>query len=250
MKVLSASTILILLLTSCFLIRPAKVPMPAVYHAAADVNVDGLIVFLPGIGDGPERFDQKGMIDIVRRIAPTYDIVAADAHLAYYQNQSVIDRLHEDIVGPVAHRYQHIWVVGISMGGVGAASYAIEHPKIVEGVILLAPFLGRDELISEVADAGGLRQWIPPELADIDDSEQRQFYRLWRWYKTYATSDPPATVLMLGFGTNDRLSDANQLIADVMPVNRVVTMPGGHKWTVWVPIFESLLQRALYVPAE
>ena len=57
--------------------------MPAVYHAAADANADGFIAFLPGVGDGPEHFDQKGMIDIVRRIAPTHDIIAADAHLAY-----------------------------------------------------------------------------------------------------------------------------------------------------------------------
>ena len=31
----------------------------------------------------------------------------------------------------------------------------------------------------------------------------------------------------------------------VLPNERVVTTPGGHKWSVWIPIFESLLQRAV-----
>ncbi len=50
---------------------------------------------------------------------------------------------------------------------------------------------------------------------------------------------------MLGFGSDDDLHDENQLLADVLPKEQVVRTPGGHKWKVWIPIFETLLQRAI-----
>ncbi len=244
MRTVHTSVVVLFLLSSCYVMQPAKVPMPFVFHAAANVDVEGLIVFLPGFGDGPRRFERIGMIDVVRRVAPTFDVIAADAHIAYYRNQSIVDRLHADVIEPVAKHYRQVWVVGISMGGAGAASYAMEHPELVDVAILLAPYMGRDAPV-DVEVAGGLRHWAPPELSDIDDVQERHFYRLWRWYHGYTTPVPPAPKLLLGFGTGDRLSDANRLVADVLPSDRVVTTPGGHKWTVWIPIFESLLQRAV-----
>jgi len=50
---------------------------------------------------------------------------------------------------------------------------------------------------------------------------------------------------MLGFGSDDSLSQANQLLADVLPSEQVVRVPGGHKWKVWIPIFEALLRQAV-----
>jgi pimeloyl-ACP methyl ester carboxylesterase len=131
------------------------------------------------------------------------------------------------------------------MGGLGASSYAMEHPGVVERVILLAPYLGGKDLITELKAAGGLAQWEPPDFSNIENEEQRQFYRIWNWYKGYTRPDPTGPDLMLGFGTDDNLSDANQLLADALPNERVVRTPGGHKWKVWVPIFETLLQRSI-----
>ena len=115
--------------------------MPVVFHAAAAGAADGLIVLLPGFSDGPASFDNQGMIDIVRRIAPAFDAVATDAHFAYYRNQSIVERLHADVIEPITGQYRTVWLVGISMGGLGAASYAMEHPDVVAGVILLAPYM-------------------------------------------------------------------------------------------------------------
>ena len=238
--------LLTLLLAGCYVIKPAKIPLPVVhYSAATNGTAEGLIVLLPGFGDGPNSFDQQGIIDIVRRIAPTFDAVATDAHFAYYRNQSIVERLHNDVIEPIAHRYQRVWLVGISMGGLGAAAYAMEHPAMVEGVILLAPYMGDDELIAELEAAGGLAQWLPPDLAAVVDEEERLFYELWTWYKGYADVVYPAPKLLLGFGAEDRLRRANQLVVDVLPGDQVVSIPGGHKWTVWIPLFETLLRRAV-----
>ncbi len=132
------------------------------------------------------------------------------------------------------------------MGGLGAASYAMEHPDVVERVFLLAPYMGDENLISEVENAGGLARWEPPNLSSIEDEEQRRFYRLWDWYKSYARPNPTGPDLMLGFGSDDKLRDGNQLLADVLPNEKVVRTPGGHKWEVWMPIFETLLQRGVH----
>lgn len=238
------SLLLTLLLPGCYVMQSAETPMPAVFHAATNVDAEGLIVLLPGFGDGPESFERRGVVDIVRRIAPSFDVIAADAHFAYYRNESVVDRLHADIIEPVADRYRAIWLMGISMGGAGAASYAMDHSDVVAGVILLAPYMG-NSAPAEVAAAGGLSPWTPPDPASIENAQERHFYRLWRWYRGYAAPLPPEPKLLLGFGTDDRLSGANWLLAAVLPRDQIMTTPGGHKWTVWVPIFESLLQRAV-----
>ena len=235
----------IILLTGCYIALSPVNPMPVVRYQAEDGQANGLIVLLPGFRDNPERFEQKGFVDIIRRIAPSFDIVAADAHFAYYRNHSIVDHLYKDVVGPELARYQRIWIVGISMGGAGAASYAMEHPQGIERVILLAPYLGDEEIGFQVKAAGGLRQWQPPELTEIEDLATRHFYKLWSWFKQYSQSASQKPVLMLGFGLDDRLSPANQLLADILPAEQVERVDGGHKWTVWRPIFEELLQRSV-----
>ena len=244
-KLVLGSVVFLLLLTGCYITKFAQVPMPVLHYSAASGQADGLMVLLPGFGDSPERFEQQGIIDIVRQFAPTFDIVAADAHFAYYRNLSIVDRLHADLLGPGQDRYQRVWIVGISMGGLGASSYAMEHPGVVERVILLAPYMGSKDLITEVKVAGGLARWQPPNLSYIENEEQRRFYRLWDWYKGYTQPDPTGPDLMLGFGSHDGLRDANQLLADVLPGEQVVRVQGGHKWKVWIPIFETLLRRAV-----
>jgi pimeloyl-ACP methyl ester carboxylesterase len=245
-----ASTVVLLavLLGGCYITKTAKVPMPVIHHAASG-ETDGLIVFLPGFGDGPEAFDRNGLLEIVREIAPTYDVVATDAHFAYYRKQNVVRRLHADVIEPIAGRYEHVWLVGASMGGLGASSYAMEHSDIVDGVILLAPYLGDEDVIAEVERAGGLQKWQAPNLADIEDQAERHFYALWEWYQGYA--GPPhraMPTIYLGFGNQDRLRQANQLLADVLPVDQVRSSDGGHKWTVWTPLFRNLLGRAIGTP--
>lgn len=236
-----------LFVLGCAAVRPPSDPMPAVFHTAPEERGSGLIVFVPGFGDGPEDFARGGFVEQVRRANPGFDVIAADAHFGYYREGFiVVDRLHRDLIAPVADRYDQVWLVGISMGGLGAAAYAMEHPEVVDGLILLAPFLGSREVIEQVKQAGGLREWVPP--ADIDSIEgdrRRKYFELWSWYKRYVTSPSAMPALYLGCGEEDRLTVPTRLVAEVLPEEHWAARPGGHRWSTWTPLFETLSGRAL-----
>jgi hypothetical protein len=47
----------------------------------------------------------------------------------------------------------------------GALHYAIEHPGEIRRLFLLAPYVGDQRIVGEVAAAGGARRWQPGEVA-------------------------------------------------------------------------------------
>jgi pimeloyl-ACP methyl ester carboxylesterase len=125
-----------------------------------------LIIFLPGIDDLAEDFERRGFIHELHREGVAADAVAIDAHYGYYARKVILERITEDVIES-AHvaGYEEIWLVGTSLGGFGAASYAARHVSHVSGILLLAPYLGDQPLISEIADAGGLKGWDPGHTA-------------------------------------------------------------------------------------
>jgi pimeloyl-ACP methyl ester carboxylesterase len=81
-----------------------------------------LVIFLPGIGDFAEDFESRGFIESLEQSELKADAIAVDAHYGYYARRSLHERLAEDVVLPARSRgYSQIWLVGISMGGIGAA---------------------------------------------------------------------------------------------------------------------------------
>ncbi|MFK7897725.1 MAG: alpha/beta fold hydrolase [Myxococcota bacterium] len=247
--------------------RPAPTPMPADFfpsaasasdsasHSAADSadaepkQPKGLVVLIPGMGDGPKRYEQKGFVDIVRRTHPHFDVVAADAHFGYYRNFRVLERLHVDVIAPIADRYEEIWVVGISIGGLVATSYAMEYGAQTTGVIVLAPYLGGRAIAEEVRDAGGLANWTPPDIEAESNFRMRHYYRLWQWLKMRTTTAPDLPRLLIGAGDEDPQRRPSELIAPHLPPSDYLTAPGGHEWRAWTPLFEALLRRALLEPS-
>lgn len=224
--------------SGCSFLRAPQNPIVYEFHPSGSPTT-GLVVFLPGFGDVPERFRQNKLVSIVHD-QTGFDVAAVDAHFGYYRKFSIVDRLHEDVIEPFVTRYTHIWLVGVSMGGFGATSYAMEHPEHVTGIMLLAPYLGRARVVTEVADAGGLAHWQAPVPNATDDARTQHSYRLWRWLKRHAVSSAQSPILMLGFGAADRGPGSNLLEA-VLPPAQVKVLPGGHKWSTWVPLFESML---------
>ncbi|MGB7542969.1 MAG: alpha/beta hydrolase, partial [Burkholderiales bacterium] len=118
--------------------------MHAIYDVAPGLGADRtLLVMLPGATDRPEDFVEQGFIQAVRASGASVDVAAVDAHMDYYIEHSVVERLEADVIAPArAKGYTRTWLMGISLGGMGALAYARGHAKEVEGVILLAPFLG------------------------------------------------------------------------------------------------------------
>ena len=233
-----------LLTSGCYFLQSATQPMPAQYLQKT-AGAKGLVVMLPGFGDGPQDFGDHGFADSVHEANANFDVVAVNAHWGYYRDYTVVERLHRDVIEPALARYDRIWLVGISMGGFGAAAYAQTYPGHVEGLILLAPFMGTEEVVANVLTAGSLADWESPDLAGIADVKERRFYELWQFYQGYVGESRRQPLLYIGFGDQDHLRPPNAQVAAVLDTQQSLTLPGGHKWTVWEPLFHDLAARAL-----
>jgi pimeloyl-ACP methyl ester carboxylesterase len=190
---------------------------------------------LPGKGDLGESYTKNGVVARLHAVEPNFEVITVDAHYGYYRERNLLPRLDEDVLTPATARgIETIWIMGTSMGGLGALLMAQEHPELIDGIVLLAPYLGRKDVLTSIEKAGGLAAWEPPE----DQSEWD--VSLWAWLKGYTTGArrPP---IYLGYGTEDRGAKAHQLLANVLPKEHVFTIEGGHAWKVWNPLWDQIL---------
>ena len=201
-----------------------------------------LLVMLPGAKGCPQDMVNYGFVQALRERNLPIDVVAVDAHLGYYLEGSLCPQLTHDIVAPArAKGYQQIWFMGISLGGMGALMYASDHPADIEGVILLAPYLGVRGTIAEVVDAGGLARW-QPGVINADDDERR----LLAWIKTYPPATETSPKIYLGYGIKDRFAGASQMLAERLPAASVVSIPGRHDWATWIKLWHHLLDLEMF----
>jgi pimeloyl-ACP methyl ester carboxylesterase len=226
------------LAVACYRPPPPTVPLRILRHDAPAGNHRDLLVFLPGRGDRPEDFERHGLLTAAREAGLDADILAVDSHLGYFQNRSIVIRLHDDVIVPARARgYERIWLAGISLGALGSILYMEEHPEDVAGAVLLAPYLGEKPLLDEIEKAGGLRAWRTGPFSGGD--YQRE---VWRWLQArYGAAGSAAPPLWLGYGERDRYRQADRLLAAVLPPDRVRTAPGGHGWRPWKALWADLL---------
>jgi pimeloyl-ACP methyl ester carboxylesterase len=210
-----------------------------------------LMIFLPGIDDVAEDFERRGFIHALRREGVAVDAVAVDAHYGYYAKRALFERITDDVIAS-AHTagYEEIWLVGISLGGFGAVSYAARHVSRISGVVLLAPYLGDKALIREITEAGGVKGWEPGHVPEGDFQRS-----LWTWFKRHVSASAPtmpifkhhvsasdpAMPIYIGYGTGDMFASANALLADILPHDRVFAIPGRHDWRTWKQIWRMFL---------
>jgi len=188
---------------------------------------------LPGRGDRADTFIREGFEKAGERWG--FDTIAVDAHFGYYMERSLLPRLHEDVIVPAhAAGYKNVWLLGISMGGFGSLLYASEHPDQVDGVILLAPFLGDQEAIEHIANNGGLEN-LGAAQGEIEDYE----FAVWSWLRD-ATSGVQSTPIVLGYGLSDEMAQGYRALVEVIDPSSVYTLEGGHKWTTWGPLWEEI----------
>jgi len=181
---------------------------------------------LPGRGDRADTFLKEGFQDAGKRYG--FDTLLVDAHFGYYRKRELIPRLHEDIVLPARKAgYENIWLLGISMGGFGSVLYAAQYPDEIDGVILLAPFLGNENVIDEIEESGGLAHWDPAK-SGLEAHE----IAMWSWLQeeTMGASQKP---LILGYGQSDRLAGTYQVLLEPLDSSDVYTTEGGHNWKTW-----------------
>lgn len=238
--VLPAFCAALLFLSGCSFLRPATVPLATDRDlASCSAKADTLLVFLPGAYSTIDEFVREGFVQEVRQRRLAADIVMVDAHMAYYNNRTVVDRLDTDVLAPArAAGYRAIWLVGISVGGFGALIHEEQMPGGVTGVVALAPYLGERGLTRKIAAAGGLATWQAPAGPLPEDQVET---RIWRWLQAQAKLPTEAPALYLAYGTEDRFADSHRLLAAALPAQRVFTTPGGHDWAPWWRLWQQVL---------
>jgi pimeloyl-ACP methyl ester carboxylesterase len=207
--------------------------MPSIAVPGSNPGHDTVVIMLPGRGDRAATFISNGFQNAGENYG--FDTIAADAHFGYFRKRNLVERLHADIVLPAREAgYKKIWLLGISAGGFGSILYASQHPDEIDGVILLAPFLGERQAIDELVAGGGLANW------SADGSELKDYeIAIWSWFSK-VTSEANRKPLILGYGEEDRLSGAYGVLLDALDSSSVYTREGGHNWTTWKPLWESI----------
>ncbi len=200
----------------------------------------GLVVMLPGFGDRASHFVRNEFVELARAEGG-WDVVVADAHFGYYRVGEVVGRLRQDIIGPARSLgYRHIWLVGVSMGGFGATSYAARYPDDIEGIILISPYLGE-----HAGNMTAIKDALARERKDVRASDTPPAAlerRVWNYLAEKASNNQPDLFLTYGSEEND---PAHLRLAKLLEPERVHVEPGGHKWNVWRPAFSTISKRAL-----
>ena len=185
-------------------------------HDRSPGTTGNLLVMLPPAKACAQDLVERGFVAALRERGSPLDVAVMDADADYYLEDkvggSLGERLAADVIAPMrAKGYARIWLMGISLGGYGCISLARRRAAELEGVILLAPFLGsRGPDALEPADA----EWFPAAY--------------------------------LGFGTGDRYAAASEMLARQLPAERVIRMPGAHDWPTWIQLWRAVLEKPLF----
>ncbi len=211
------------------------------YHQAPNGGQNRvLLIMLPGVGIEAAEFAQHGMVAAVHTLGLAVDIVAVHPDLELYLDGDIAAALHRAIVEPaLTQGYTRIWLLGISLGGMGALLYASAHAEQIAGLVLLAPFLGTRGTVAEVAAAGGLAAWSPAGSI-ATDQEQRMLL----WLRDFLRRRPASPALYLGYGSADRFAPGHRILAELLPDVDVVTAEGGHDWDTWLTLWRGVLNRS------
>ncbi len=198
-----------------------------------------LLVMIPGAYFKSGDFAAHGFVSAVRRHGAAAEVLESGLPPAHYLDGDVAPWLHAHVIAP-ARGGRELWLLGISLGALGALLYAQAHPGKVAGMILLAPYVGSRGLVAEILDAGGLAAWDPgtmtpgnferPLLAGLKAGLPQNLY--------------------LGYGQADRFAPASRLLAQCLPASHVVTRPGGHDWPVWEQLWDDILTKRPFDETE
>jgi len=229
-------------LLGCVTLGDADQPI-ATQLVSAPQPAQRLVVVLPGFGDGVRALERTGIVAAVQSAWPDSDVVLAELTYAYYQEGKAPRRLHEEIIAPARRRgYSEVWLCGASMGGMGVLLYDLSYPRNVDGIVLLAPYLGERALLEEISAAGGLSQWNPGARRELGpDTWQRE---LWRHLQGWMRDPALSRNVWMAYGEADRLRMAMPVLAPALRAENILVRPGAHSWSVWTPAMREILTLA------
>ncbi|MEN0036118.1 MAG: alpha/beta hydrolase-fold protein [Cellvibrio sp.] len=229
---------LIFLLSGCYYLQSPSTPMETVSYLSkngTDKNNSQrkLMVLLPGIGDGAEKFYQHGVVDMIQHKYPDMDVIAVNAHLKYYQARTITEQLRTDIIKPARDAgYQEIYLGGISLGGFGSLLYLRQYPEDIAKAFIMAPYLG------EAQDYDYL---LADSTKEISTTAAPTENSIWLWL----TSLPDVTrqKIYLAYGAEDKFATSNNLLAKYISPEQVLVQRGKHHWKTWEQLWPALLAK-------
>jgi len=194
------------------------------------------IVLLPGAFTTAGDFATGRFAEAVSERGLRVDLIVTDLELTSVTDRSILERLRS---GPLraarAAGCESVWLAGVSLGAFVALVLAERYPGEVDGVCLIAPYLGTRIVTSEIVRAGGLSRWRPA-AADAEDEERR----VWNFLRTASARRPQ---IHLGYGRSDRFADSQSLLATVLPAASVDVIDGAHDWPTWRTLWQRFLGR-------
>ena len=215
-------------------------PANAIYDMAPTESGEHiLLIMLPGARNTPRQLKENGFVQALRERSLPVDVLALDAHADLYLDRADIEQLlHQTLDEARSHGYRRIWMFGISLGGSGAMICATQRTSEIEGLFLLAPFLGTRGIVAEVEAAGGLANWRPGEIGSRDH-ERALLEQIRR--SPIGRDGFPA--VYLGYGREDRYRGAGMLLLKRISPHYVVTRSGAHDWATWKALWNLMLDK-------
>lgn len=195
------------------------------------------VLLMPGAYQQPAQFLQAGFAQAVLARAPHLELSLAIPQMAHLTDRRWLATLHDEIVLPARTQQVPLWLGGISLGAFMALRFAAQYPESVDGLCLLAPYLGSRLIAAEVASCADVGQWQTGALEDDDDER-----RIWRYVARLKFSPAPTRVFV-GFGSSDRFADTQRVLVSALPTSGTTTheIAGGHDWPVWGQLWERFL---------
>ncbi|HEY6482715.1 MAG TPA: alpha/beta fold hydrolase [Steroidobacteraceae bacterium] len=194
------------------------------------------MLMLPAAYTGPEDFVRAGFVSAVRERELGLDLVFADLNLQHLSDRTLLRRIRHELVLPArALGCRSIWICGISFGGFIAIAYAERYPAEIDGLCLLAPYLGNHMVTGEIERAHGVAAWQPGKLSQDDDER-----RVWQFIKMHRSH---GVQIHLGYGREDRFVASHRMMGEALGAQAVHIVAGGHDWPVWRELWERFLDR-------
>lgn len=194
---------------------------------------ESLLVMLPAAETKLEDFVDQGFISAFRCASQPADILLAEVTYQHVMEKQVVTQLHEHVIAPaLATGYKHIWLMGISLGGFNALHYAAEYARHLAGLFLISPYPGTGDILAEIRANGGPHEWSKTENSFKGDERS-----WWRWLCMESCKNLWDIPVYLSTGRDDRFIYGQEMIADLLPEDRVRILPGRHDWNTWQAIW-------------
>jgi pimeloyl-ACP methyl ester carboxylesterase len=198
------------------------------------------VVLLTGAYHANVDFVRAGFDQALRDRALAAELILVAPALEHLQDRDWIERLRTQVMAPARARARgDLWLGGVSLGGFMALRYALQRPEGIDGLCLLAPYLGSRIIAAEAARQLPEPLWQSQNLADDDDER-----RVWRYARELGAGIARHAVYC-GLSSEDRFADTQGLLRALLGPERTQVIAGRHDWPAWRALWDNFLDRHL-----